>query len=137
MKRKLWMGVSALLVMGALTGCGNKNELAGTYDITVWVSEVEGVKELTEQQIDAFEEANPGVVINATVEGVAEKDSATQMIQDVESGADIFCFAQDQLARLVQAGALNRLGQATAAKVTEMNDGGAVKAASVNNELYC
>lgn len=137
MKRKLWMGVSALLVMGALTGCGNKNELAGTYDITVWVSEVEGVKELTEQQIDAFEEANPGVVINATVEGVAESDSATQMIQDVESGADIFCFAQDQLARLVQAGALNRLGQATAAKVTEMNDGGAVKAASVNNELYC
>ena len=137
MKRKLWMGVSALLVMGALTGCGNKSELAGTYDITVWVSEVEGVKELTEQQIDAFEEANPGVVINATVEGVGESDSATQMIQDVESGADIFCFAQDQLARLVQAGALNRLGQATAAKVTEMNDSGAVKAASVNNELYC
>ena len=49
MKRKLWMGVSALLVMGALTGCGNKSELAGTYDITVWVSEVAGVKELTEQ----------------------------------------------------------------------------------------
>ena len=145
MKRKFILGVSALLVMGALTGCGDKqhddpandNPLAGTYDVKVWVSEVKGVKELTASQIDAFEEANPGIVINAEVEGMSEADSATQMIQDVETGADVYCFAQDQLSRLVTAEALNPLGEATAATVREMNDAGAVKAATVSNKLYC
>ena len=140
-----------MALMLCLTACGGKDtgntdagnnagtetSLEGTYDITVWVSEVDGVKELTAAQIDKFEEANPGIVINATVEGVSEAESATQMINSVEDGADIFCFAQDQLARLVMAGALNELGQQAAATVTEKNDAGAVKAASVGGKLYC
>lgn len=133
--------LAAALVLG-LTACGKKNgddlsDLNGTYDITVWVSEVDGVKELTEEQIKAFCDANPGIVINATVEGVSEKESATQMVTSVEDGADIFCFAQDQLARLVVAGALNKLGTSAAAAVTEMNDAGSVAAASVGGVLYC
>ena len=116
---------------------GNDNPLAGTYDITVWVSEIAGVAELTQKQIKAFEAANPGIVINATIEGVTEAESATQMVSSVEDGADIFCFAQDQLARLVMAGALNPLGQATSATVTEINDAGAVAAATVGGALYC
>lgn len=118
-------------------GAGTETSLEGTYDITVWVSEVANVKELTEQQIAKFCEENPGIVINATVEGVSESESATQMINSVEDGADIFCFAQDQLSRLVMAGALNKLGTQTAATVKELNDAGAVKAASVGGELYC
>ena len=140
-----------MALMLCLTACGGKDtgntdagnnagtetSLEGTYDITVWVSEVDGMKELTAAQIDKFEEANPGIVINATVEGVSEAESATQMINSVEDGADIFCFAQDQLSRLVMAGALNELGQQAAATVTEKNDAGAVKAASVGGKLYC
>lgn len=144
-----------MALMLCLTACGGKNDegtnngdnagttagtettLDGTYDITVWVSEVDGVKELTQQQIAKFCEENPGIVINATVEGVSEAESATQMINSVEDGADIFCFAQDQLSRLVMAGALNKLGTQTAATVKELNDAGAVKAASVGGELYC
>lgn len=144
MKKNYFLGLSALLLVGLMASCGKPSEepsaeadLSGTYDITVWVSEVEGVKELTQTQIDAFEEANPGIVINAEVEGVSEAESATLMITDVESGADLFCFAQDQLSRLVQAGALNKLGVAASQTVTELNDSGAVKAASVNNDLYC
>ena len=140
--------------MLCLTACGGKNDdnkgdagntgnagtettLDGTYDITVWVSEVDGVKELTQSQIAKFCEENPGIVINATVEGVSEAESATQMINSVEDGADIFCFAQDQLSRLVMAGALNELGQQAGATVKELNDAGAVKAASVGGKLYC
>lgn len=126
-----------------MAGCGKKNkaedlsELNGTYDITVWVSEVDGVKALTEQQIDKFEADHPGIVLNATIEGVSEADSATLMITSVEDGADIFCFAQDQLARLVMAGALQPLGQATAEEVRNMNDEGAVRSASVGDTIYC
>ena len=143
--KKRFTAILALVMalMLGLTACGGGKggdetaDLTGTYDITVWVSEIDGVAKLTEQQIDAFEAANPGVVINATIEGVTEADSASKMLTSVEDGADIFCFAQDQLARLVTAKALNPLGQATAAKVTEMNDAGAVGAATVGGVLYC
>ena len=116
---------------------GDENTLEGTYDITVWVSELDGIKELTQKQIDAFMAENPGIVINATIEGISEADSATQMINDVESGADLYCFAQDQLARLVQAGALNVLGDATAATVKERNDDASIMASTVDGKLYC
>jgi arabinogalactan oligomer/maltooligosaccharide transport system substrate-binding protein len=119
------------------TDSSSDTDLSGTYNITVWVSESEGVTDLTQQQIDAFEEANPGIVINATVEGVTESNSASNMITDVESGADLFCFAQDQLSRLVEAGALTKLGSAASATVTEQNDATSLKAASVGNDIYC
>ena len=111
--------------------------LDGTYDLTIWVSESDGVKELTQKQIEAFMKANPGIKINATIEGVTEADSATLMITDVESGADIYCFAQDQLARLVMANALNALGEKASATVKELNDEISVGAATVNGQLYC
>lgn len=153
MKKKFTSIICLMLAfMLLVTACGNNGStgntddtgnaggttsLEGTYDITVWVSESDGVKELTEQQIARFCEENPGIVINATVEGVSEADSATQMITSVEDGADIFCFAQDQLARLVMAGALNELGEQASATVKELNDEGAIKAASVGGKLYC
>ena len=112
------------------------NELAGTYDVKVWVSEIEGVTTLTEAQIDAFELANPGITINATVEGMSEGDAATQVITDVETAPDVYCFAQDQLSRLVEAGALARLGEAAKAEVVANNDGGSVAAGQVAGVQY-
>ena len=111
--------------------------LDGTYDITVWVSEIVGFDELTKSQIKAFDDKYSNVTINATVEGVSESESATQMIADVESGADIFAFAQDQLARLVTAGAVGKLGKKASETVTANNDAISVKAASVSGDLYC
>ena len=160
MKKNFLMGLSALVLLGTVAGCvrpqpstssqggtpntssaapttSAANPLAGTYDATVWVSEITGVKELTEQQIDAFEAANPGIVINATVQKQTEADAATAMITDVSLGADIYCFAQDQLARLVQANALTKLGQQAKADVTAANDGGSVASATVDGEMYC
>ena len=119
------------------TAATDLSALNGTYDITVWVSESEGVTELTQKQIDRFMEENPGIVINATIEGVSESNSASNMITDVESGADLYCFAQDQLTRLVEAGALVKLGEGASATVSAENDATSLKAASVGNDLYC
>ncbi len=110
--------------------------LAGTYDITMWVSEKEGVADLTQKQIDAFEAANPGIVINASIEGVTEADAGSKVVADVASAPDIYCFAQDQLARLVQAAALTELGQKAAETVKGANDASSVAAASVAGKLY-
>lgn len=143
MKKTLLLLV-AVLTLVVLAACGTPqdqggnqtNALAGTYDITLWVSETAGVKELTASQIDAFEAANPGITINATVEGVGEGDAATQVLTDVATAPDIYCFAQDQLTRLVQANALAKLGNATTETVKQINDAGSVKAASVAGTLY-
>ncbi len=110
-------------------------ELAGTYDIKVWCAD--NIVELTKKQIKDYNESNDqGIKFNATVEPVGEGDAATQMIVDVEAGGDIFCFAQDQFARLVQAGALSKLGPQAAEVVKSGNDAGAVAAATMGTDMY-
>ena len=113
-----------------------ENPLAGTYDITMWVSEVDGMAALTQEMIDAFEVAYPGIVINAQIEGISEADAGAKVIADVASAPDIYCFAQDQMARLVQAAALAQPAGDVAALIKEQNDAGAVAAASVAGTLY-
>ncbi len=112
------------------------SELAGTYDIVMWVSEKEGVADQFKAQIDAFEAANPGIIINAQIEGVTEADAGSKVTADVASAPDIYCFAQDQLARLVQADALAAPGKKAAENVVAANDAGSVAAASVAGTLY-
>ena len=111
-------------------------ELAGTYEITMWVSEIEGVADLTQQQIAAFEAANPGIDIVATIEGVSEANAAGQVLNDPSTAPDIYCFAQDQLARLVQAAALAPLSPDATAAVTAANDAGSVAAGTVGGKMY-
>ena len=113
-----------------------ENPLAGTYDITMWVSEKDGVSAQFQEMIDAFEVAYPGVVINAAIEGVSEADAGAKVIADVASAPDIYCFAQDQMARLVQAAALAGPAGDVAALISAQNDAGSVAAASVAGTLY-
>jgi len=133
MKKFLAIVMAALMVLSVcLTASA---ELAGEYDITIWVAE--NAVELTKKQIEDFNTTNDaGIKFNATVEAVSEADAATQMITDVEAGGDIFCFAQDQFARLVQAGALAKLGVKAAETVTANNDAGTVAAATSGDTLY-
>ena len=117
------------------TPAGNENPLAGTYDIKVWVAE--NIKGLTEQQIADFNANNGmGITINATVEPVGEGDAATAMTTDIEAGADIFCFAQDQTARLIQAGALQPLGTSATELVQTSHDKASVGAVTSGDSLY-
>ena len=112
------------------------NPLAGTYDITLWASEIDGVAALFQSQIDAFEAANPGIVINATIEGVSEADAGSQVLADIATAPDMYCFAQDQLARLVQGGALAAPSEAVANVIKSSNDAGSVAAGTVAGQLY-
>ena len=111
------------------------SQLAGTYDIKVWCPA--NAVSWTKEQLDSFNKSNTdGIVINATVEAVGEGDAATSMITDVEAGGDLFFFAQDQTARLIEAGALAKLGKAAAANVLENNEETSVIAVKSGDELY-
>ena len=107
----------------------------GTGDIKVWVAD--NVVDFTNEQIKAFQDAHPEFSgYTFTVEAVGEGDAAGNMITDVEAGADIYAFAQDQIARLVTAGALEVVEDSNAEAVKAENDAGAVGAATVGGTLY-
>ena len=133
--KKILALLLVLAMVFSLAACGGGSKKGSGYEITVWVPEL--AVELTKQQIADFNSSNEyGINFTATVEPVSEADAATNMITDVEAGGDIFFFAQDQFARLVQAGALNKLGAEAAATVSAANDPGVVSAATSGSELY-
>ncbi len=155
MSRILALLLVVVMMLGCLASCGGgtdtpdtpnpnpnpnpnpeENPLAGTYDITLWVSELPGVDVQFLEQIAAFEAANPGIKINATVEGVTEADAASKVITDILTAPDLFCFAQDQLARLVQADALAAPSETVQARLKANNDSVSVSAASVAGQMY-
>ena len=107
----------------------------GSGTITIWVAE--NTVAFTEAQAAAFFEANPDMAgYTVSVEPVGEGDAAGNMITDVEGGADIYGFAQDQITRLVSAGALAPIVGDNATFVTSQNDAGAASAAVVGDVTY-
>ena len=129
MKKKL----AVVMMAGALAAAMGMSAYAD--EIKVWVAD--NVVGFTEEQIEAFKEANPDFAgYDYLVEPVGEGDAAGNMITDVEAGADIFVFAQDQIARLVSAGALEEVAPDNEEAVKTENDAGAVAAATVGDILY-
>ena len=130
--------VALVLVVVSLLSCFVGCKKDNREEIIVWVSEIEGSVELAQQQIDRFMAANPDFeeLYKFKIEGVSEADAASQVLADVQSAPDLYCFAQDQLARLVQASALLAPGQAASATIKADNDAISVSAASVAGTLY-
>ncbi len=146
MKRKLLAVLMSVAMIGTFaTGCGSSGDTSSTTTdttaatsaeaeaevstddiaITVWCPEE--VQDLTISQLEAFNEEY-GTNITFTVEAVGEGDAATNMITDVTAGADIYFFAQDQLNRLVKAGALTQVSSSIEDEITEANDSASVSA---------
>lgn len=158
-KRIVSVLMAGALASAMLAGCGNSSapaasaaaedtaedtteeadaapaELDYDGDIKVWVAD--NAVSFTQEQIAKFQEANPGVA-NATftVEAVGEGDAASNVITDVKAGGDVYTFVQDQIARLVAAGALEEVAPENVAAVEADNDEGAVGAATVGSTLY-
>lgn len=103
--------------------------------VKIWCSEVEGVATSFKTIADKWA-ADNNLNYEFVVTGITEADQATQMLTDVSAGADIFCFAQDQFARLVQGGALSVLGPGAAEWVKTNNDEGSVRAVTSGESVY-
>jgi arabinogalactan oligomer/maltooligosaccharide transport system substrate-binding protein len=106
MKRCAAVVLATALTLG-VTGC-NRNT-ADKKTVTVWMPEE--VVSLTQTAIDSWLDKHDGKdKYTVKVSAMGEDDAATNLLTDVEAAADVFSFAQDQLARLVAAGALSALG---------------------------
>ena len=145
MKKLLAIALALALTL-SLAACGNGGEtpagggdagadLAGTYDVVIWAPEA--AVDLTKSQVADFNSSNEyGITINATVEPVSEADAATNMITDVQAGGDLFFFAQDQLSRLIQAGAVSKLGASAVEFAKNNNNAASILAAQSGSDLY-
>ena len=106
-------------------------------DITLWVSTTLGVREFTAAKIEEFIENHPEYSkYRVNIETVGEGDAASEVLKNVAKAPDMYCFAQDQIYRLVQGGALAPLGSQAAQTVTDNNDSGSVNAATVGDKIY-
>jgi len=104
-------------------------------EVKVWVAEA--TVEFTKAQVEKFKAAHPEYAkMTVTVQPVGEGDAASNMLTDVEAGADLYVFAQDQLARLVAAGALEVVADENAKVVAEQNDAGSVSAVKLGETMY-
>ena len=131
-------------MIGVFTACigrgGDESETSRTdkkTEVRVWVPEE--VVKLTRDAVNGWLEKGGkqyAAKYTVTVTAMSEDNSATQMLTDVDAGADIFGFAQDQLARLVAAGALSPLGGDFLTAVRNNNDEGSVKAATLQDKVY-
>ncbi len=142
MKRKNYILFPALSLAVLLSGCQKNNSIplkeeqtpdTGTVNLTVWGAEED--EELLSQVIGSFQEKYRGQAdFNITYMPQSESSCTNALMADLEQGADVFAFADDQLNTLVAAGALEPVENAEAVKKANLPE--AVLAASVNDTLY-
>lgn len=85
---------------------------------------------------DAFAKAHPEYELTFEY-GVCSEGGAAEMVgKDVANAADVFMYANDQINKLINAGALARLGGETEKYIKETNSEAIVKSVSIGDAVY-
>ena len=165
-KKMMALCLTTAMVAGALTGCGNKadntssNNSAPTTEtettttpeatetkkiaLKVWAPQEEQTAyegygdSLLAYMCERFDEAHPEWDIDFTYGVVSEADARAELSKDAAAGADVFMFASDQTAALVENGILAPI-TVGADEVIDANGGaeaGSITAATFNDFLY-
>ncbi len=133
-----------LLLAGAmlflLAACGSQEPApleqepaSRTVALTVWGAEED--EALLEELFASFQKQYAGQAeFQITYQPQSESSCKDVLLGDLEGGADVFAFADDQLAALAAAGALNPIEDAES--IRQANLPAAVEAASVDGKLY-
>jgi len=123
-----------------LAGCGGRDQPADssqpaneTVALTVWGAEED--EALLQEIFSSFQSQYAGQAsFQITYQPQSESNCKDVLLGDLENGADVFAFADDQVAALAAAGALDPIPASDA--VRSANLSAAVEAASVDNTLY-
>ena len=104
------------------------------YTLTVWGAEED--QAMLKAMCDAYAKANPQNEYKFLFGVQSESDAADKVLNDVESGPDVYSFASDQINKLFAAGALARVGGEAERNVIANNTPGSIDAASfkINGE---
>lgn len=99
------------------------------YVLTVWGAQED--QELLKELCNAYAKAHPENDYKFLYGVQAETDAADKVLNDPESGPDVFSFASDQINKLIQAGALARIGGTALETLKANNSEGSVDSATV------
>lgn len=128
--------LSVLLALALALGCASfalaEDEVV---KLTVWVGDNADM-EWINSVISMFEASNPFTKYDIQVGIVSESQAKGTVLADLESAADVFVFADDQINELVNAGALAPVDELIAERVKTVNNEGSVAAATVDGTLY-
>lgn len=154
MKKKVLALLLATAMIATFAGCGKTEEPATDVAddavvedeaeeaiecaITVWAPSEDQSDEnpWLQTQCEAFAAEHPNWTITFNYGVCAEGDAKATVTQDVDAAADVFCYANDNLADLIAAGAIAELGGSTAEYVTSNFGKTYVDSISDNGAVY-
>lgn len=140
MKKRAFLLILSVWMLALLAGCGGRDQPADssqpaseTVALTVWGAEED--EALLQEIFASFQSQYAGQAsFQITYQPQSESNCKDVLLGDLEGGADVFAFADDQVAALAAAGALDPIPASDA--VRSANLSAAVEAASVDNTLY-
>ncbi len=138
-KKYCWL-LAAVGSLMLLSSCGKQEPLSDgeeftdqTIALTVWGGEED--EELLQKMFASFASYYAAEAsFQITYQAQSESSCKDALLGNLEEGADVFTFADDQLAALAAAGALEPIEQAD--KIRAANLAASVEAASVGDTIY-
>lgn len=118
---------------GGSSAAGNGAGSGEEVNLTVWGSQED--QEILKQMCDEFAAANTDKKYTFTYGVVSEADAQKEVLKDISAAADVFAFASDQTATLVDGGALYRVTK-NKDQIIDANTEASISAASIDGELY-
>ncbi len=115
-----------------------KNEPVEAEKVTlkVWATENQIQKDTINAMCESFQELHPEWDITFTVEAQGEDTLKDVLLQDITVAGDVFFFASDQLAELVNAGAIAKFGGSTEEMVKTTMVQSVVDTVTVDDSIY-
>lgn len=149
MRKKYLMGLLLAVALGAtVIGCGKSDKTAenaenetvaeqtkdeGVVELTIWSEPANN--DVLNKMIESFkEEYKDEADFEITLVENSDASTRDNLLEDIHNAADIFPFADDQLAAMVAGGALEPVANQDAVRAA--NTEGAVEAASINDTIY-
>ena len=141
MKKTCFSLLCSILLLISLTACGGQEDApppeseaeAGTIQLTVWGAEED--EALLQEIFASFQSHYAGQAsFQITFQPQSESNCKDAMLGDLEGGADVFAFADDQVSALAAAGGLDPIEDSEAIRSASLS--AAVEAASVGGSLY-
>ncbi len=140
MGKRIFLAALSACFMFLLAACQGREPLPNdgpppkeTVALTVWGAEED--EALLEQMFASFQAHYAGQAdFQITYQAQSESNCKDALLGDLEGGADVFAFADDQVAALAAAGGLDPIADEAAIRAVSLP--AAVEAASVEDTLY-
>ena len=141
MKKRIFPLLLSLWALLLTAACGDQaqppvpedGDAGGTVELTVWGAEED--EALLQELFTSFQSHYAGQAdFRITYQPQGESNCKDALLGDLEGGADVFAFADDQVAALAAAGGLDPIADAAAVRGACLP--AAVEAASVGDTLY-